>query len=423
VAAGAIPAIEEAKLVEEEAAEGPDGSGDSGGSEQVNSQPELDEGETEDPAEVKMSRSEIWAELMRTRHELDGVRRFGETDKLELREKIGEAEQRAGTLSLSVQQLQDVLRETEDNNLSLSRQLNETSQREEYLQGEIATLREAIGAQDAELKRVRASLESPLRAAAEPVTGVELPSPRTNFPSLVLSLLLGAILGALLVIVFWQVPEDSSGQGQVEVVRQPASTEAKTATLETNTAGLDVLPTVGSEPTETVAGEPPAVETGALQRSPATESGTEDDHGTDLPSSEVSGAEDVTELARAPLDTVGATEPELAHAALEETIQAWATAWSEQNVDGYLAFYSVHFDPEGSVNRADWEAVRRSRILRPSWIRLTVGPITASAIEEDRVSATFLQTYATETYSDQVKKTLILAREQGGWKIVHERSE
>jgi ketosteroid isomerase-like protein len=116
-------------------------------------------------------------------------------------------------------------------------------------------------------------------------------------------------------------------------------------------------------------------------------------------------------------------EPELAHAALEETIQAWATAWSEQNVDGYLAFYSVHFDPEGSVNRADWEAVRRSRILRPSWIRLTVGPITASAIEEDRVSATFLQTYATETYSDQVKKTLILAREQGGWKIVHERSE
>ena len=74
------------------------------------------------------------------------------------------------------------------------------------------------------------------------------------------------------------------------------------------------------------------------------------------------------------------------------------------------------------MNRNDWEARRRSRILRPSWIRLTVGPITASRIEEGLVTATFLQTYTTATYSDQVKKTLILAREQGGWKIVHERS-
>jgi hypothetical protein len=38
------------------------------------------------------------------------------------------------------------------------------------------------------------------------------------------------------------------------------------------------------------------------------------------------------------------------------------------------------------------------------------------------MSATFSQAYATETYSDEVLKTLVLEWKEGTWKIIEERS-
>jgi hypothetical protein len=129
-----------------------------------------------------------------------------------------------------------------------------------------------------------------------------------------------------------------------------------------------------------------------------------------------------TDPGPAAVEPAEVAEPEPDPEALEETVHSWAMAWSEQRVDDYLASYSVDFTPPGGASRDEWQEQRRSRILRPSWIRLTLGPITSSEVGEDRMSATFSQAYATETYSDEVLKTLVLEWKEGTWKIIEERS-
>ena len=114
-------------------------------------------------------------------------------------------------------------------------------------------------------------------------------------------------------------------------------------------------------------------------------------------------------------------EPDVS--AAEETIEAWAAAWEGQRVDDYLAFYSSEFRTPGKMERGAWESRRRTRILRPKAIRLTLGAMSSTVLEPGRVHVAFEQTYQTETYRDKVRKTLELVWEDDRWKIVEERSD
>jgi hypothetical protein len=104
----------------------------------------------------------------------------------------------------------------------------------------------------------------------------------------------------------------------------------------------------------------------------------------------------------------------------EAAVRSWAEAWSAQRVDDYLAAYSAEFAPVGGPGRAEWMAQRRDRILRPGSIRVTLGPLSQATAGADRVRVTFEQSYETPTYADKVLKTLELAWEEEGWKIVAE---
>jgi hypothetical protein len=135
------------------------------------------------------------------------------------------------------------------------------------------------------------------------------------------------------------------------------------------------------------------------------------------------GGEQPEALAPAATVPVEAPEPVPELPSASEAVFAWARAWSEQRVDDYLSSYSKEFVPPNDLSRAEWEAYRRERLLAPSSITLTLEAVTEEEIETGRARVTFDQAYETATYSDKVRKTVLLVWEDDSWRIAVEESE
>lgn len=119
-------------------------------------------------------------------------------------------------------------------------------------------------------------------------------------------------------------------------------------------------------------------------------------------------------------DDVTPPTPDPATAAA--AVRSWAAAWSEQRVDDYLAAYSTEFQPPQGLRPAEWASRRRNRIQRPARIQVSLDELSQTVVAADRVRVSFRQSYETETFSDQVDKTLELVWEDGAWKIVIEQA-
>ncbi len=104
-------------------------------------------------------------------------------------------------------------------------------------------------------------------------------------------------------------------------------------------------------------------------------------------------------------------------------VAAWAAAWGRQDVGAYLACYSADFRPADGSRRAAWERRRRRRLERPAFIRLDLGELEIDLRDAGRAEVRFRQSYSSPDYSDVVRKTLTLAAEEGGWRIVGELAE
>lgn len=107
---------------------------------------------------------------------------------------------------------------------------------------------------------------------------------------------------------------------------------------------------------------------------------------------------------------------------LIETVDLWAAAWSDQNTPQYLANYSQDFVVPGRQSRRTWEAQRRTRLKRPSYINLDITYQRFELVEANVVDVFFRQAYRSNTYSDLTDKVLRLRREGAHWKILIERS-
>ena len=100
----------------------------------------------------------------------------------------------------------------------------------------------------------------------------------------------------------------------------------------------------------------------------------------------------------------------------------WASAWSAQEVDLYLSFYSEKFKPGKNLQRRDWIKQRRVRLRKPEWVKVTLDNIQIEAIEKDRVSARFIQEYHSDRYNDITHKEMLLQSSPDGWRILAESS-
>jgi len=111
-------------------------------------------------------------------------------------------------------------------------------------------------------------------------------------------------------------------------------------------------------------------------------------------------------------------------AAIERTLHAWAESWSKRDVDAYLAFYGKDFKVPGGRDRAEWEAERKDRLSRATFIKVELDKIKIKQQDEKTntmVKVSFNQHYASNIVKSRGKKTLILEQQGDAWKIVEER--
>ena len=130
-----------------------------------------------------------------------------------------------------------------------------------------------------------------------------------------------------------------------------------------------------------------------------------------------------------PLTQVG--EPILGSSTRESLVEAidqWAKAWSNKNVSNYLSSYSKDFSVPGNRSRKNWESLRKDRLSRPKFIRVTLEYQRFVQVEEDVVDVFFRQTYSSNTYRDvtdkvlRMTKVLRMRKEDSDWKILIERA-
>lgn len=115
-------------------------------------------------------------------------------------------------------------------------------------------------------------------------------------------------------------------------------------------------------------------------------------------------------------------EPAFDAAAVVAMVNAWAEAWSEQQVADYLGFYSSRFTPSDGISRSRWAGERRQRIERPRSIQVTLESVAVRPLEDGRAQVRFLQSYRSDSFEDRIVKILDLVQEAGAWKILHENS-
>jgi Flp pilus assembly protein TadD/ketosteroid isomerase-like protein len=104
-----------------------------------------------------------------------------------------------------------------------------------------------------------------------------------------------------------------------------------------------------------------------------------------------------------------------------KTVQAWASAWSRKDADGYLAFYASDFKTPKGEPRAQWEKARKERIAAPKRIQVTIEAPKITMKNDDSAVVSFRQKYRSDNLQSNNSKTLVLVRAEGKWKIQQER--
>ena len=103
-------------------------------------------------------------------------------------------------------------------------------------------------------------------------------------------------------------------------------------------------------------------------------------------------------------------------------VNSWASAWSKQNVSGYLNAYTAGFRPLNGLSNNAWQTQRNQRLTKPTFIKVKLNNIRTSIINADTAKVTFSQIYQSNTFKDTSKKQILLTRVNNAWRIKEERS-
>ncbi|MEA3362741.1 MAG: hypothetical protein U9Q61_05660 [Thermodesulfobacteriota bacterium] len=101
---------------------------------------------------------------------------------------------------------------------------------------------------------------------------------------------------------------------------------------------------------------------------------------------------------------------------------SWVDSWSEQQLAAYFSHYSGQYRPELGKSREEWLNLRKGRLQRPDWIKVTIQDVRMHRRANNQVQVKFQQTYRSDHYQDRIMKSLNFIIENGEWKILTERS-
>jgi len=105
-----------------------------------------------------------------------------------------------------------------------------------------------------------------------------------------------------------------------------------------------------------------------------------------------------------------------------ETVNAWAAAWSAQDVGKYLSFYAADFKIPGGESRASWEATRQERLSAPKFIKVDISKATVKFSDSNHATVKFRQSYRASHLKTAGNKTLQMVKSGDSWLIQEEHS-
>jgi hypothetical protein len=102
-------------------------------------------------------------------------------------------------------------------------------------------------------------------------------------------------------------------------------------------------------------------------------------------------------------------------------VHGWAKAWTSQNVDSYLGYYSQQFEPPKGLTRKAWTDERRARIEGKGRIHVEVAAPEVT-VNGNTAKVNFRQTYESDRLTARSRKTLVMVKNGGKWQIKQEVS-
>jgi len=238
------------------------------------------------------------------------------------------------------------------------------------------------------------SRSAPTLAVGGPTTKT---APKQLLPLLVTAAGVVALVAALFWLTEW-LPERSRA-------REQAASKAQSTAADPSTADTELAQTADSTIPEPTAADDDSTVTASPAPPPNDAAAAAPRVSTDVPPK-----------------TTGSAPIGSAYRAVRKLIEAWATAWSDQDVTRYLSFYSRGFRPKGGQSLAGWTATRRDRLRTPKYIKVSVSGLEMERLDNNTVRVRFFQNYRSDRFTDSVQKTLDLAWEDGAWKIAREVS-
>lgn len=104
-----------------------------------------------------------------------------------------------------------------------------------------------------------------------------------------------------------------------------------------------------------------------------------------------------------------------------KTVYDWAKAWSNGDVNAYLAFYAQDFKTPNNESRKAWEESRKARISKTKTIQISVIDPKVALADATHASVKFKQDYRSSTLKSTNAKTLHLVRSGDKWLIQREQ--
>jgi len=101
-------------------------------------------------------------------------------------------------------------------------------------------------------------------------------------------------------------------------------------------------------------------------------------------------------------------------------VSAWATAWSNKDIDAYLSSYASDFIVPDGKSRKAWENTRRERVGRPETILVEVSNPAVTMNSDTEAKVVFNQTYKANGKPQSTRKTLLMTKANNGWLIKQE---
>ena len=101
-------------------------------------------------------------------------------------------------------------------------------------------------------------------------------------------------------------------------------------------------------------------------------------------------------------------------------INDWLQSWENRDMAGYLASYTDDFVGQGEASHTAWVKSRTARITGANSISVKYSKLKVVLENGNTATATFMQSYRSDSYQDRTSKKLILKKIDGKWLISQE---